>query len=115
MVQLTYDSADIGDFLKEEIKGPASFSCMTGGGCKFEEPAMNGLINSVFGDKYITLDCKGGECLHYSQVPGYVVSYREPSNTGICQYCLVVCRGRLSRTILSGLHSVLLEQVYSSY
>lgn len=72
----TINFPDIGDFLKEEIKGPASFSCKTGDGCKFEEPAMNQLINDVFGDPYITIDCFGGECLHYSQVPGYVVSMR---------------------------------------
>ncbi|KAG5731018.1 putative ATP-dependent permease, partial [Termitomyces sp. T112] len=65
-------SVDIGEFLKEEIKGPASFSCVSGKGCKFEEPAMNDLIDSIFGDRYITLSCEGGECLHYSQVPGYV-------------------------------------------
>ena len=35
---------------------------------------MNDLIETFFGDHYITLQCKGGECLHYSQVPGYVVS-----------------------------------------
>lgn len=64
-------SVDISDFLTEEIKGPAKFSCQTGQGCKFEEPAMNQLINDIFGDPYITLDCHGGECLHYSQVPGY--------------------------------------------
>jgi hypothetical protein len=64
---------DISDFLKEEIKGPASFSCKTGDGCRFEEPAMNDLIDQIFGDAYISLQCGGGECLHYSQVPGYVV------------------------------------------
>ena len=64
---------DISDFLTEEIKGPAKFSCKTGAGCKFEEPAMNQLINDIFGDGYISLECQGGECLHYSQVPGYVV------------------------------------------
>jgi hypothetical protein len=36
---------------------------------------MNDLINDIFGDGYITLQCEGGECLHYSQVPGYVVGY----------------------------------------
>jgi len=61
------------DFLKEEIKGPATFSCKTATGCKFEEPAMNQLINDIFGDGYISLTCEGGECLHYSQVPGYIV------------------------------------------
>ncbi|OSX57659.1 hypothetical protein POSPLADRAFT_1185639 [Postia placenta MAD-698-R-SB12] len=65
-------SIDISDFLKDEIRGPASFTCKPGGGCKFEEPAMNELIDTIFGDGYITLECNGGECLHYSQVPGYV-------------------------------------------
>lgn len=64
---------DISDFLVEEIRGPATFSCKTGQGCRFEEPAMNSLINDIFGDAYITLNCEGGECLHYSQVPGYQV------------------------------------------
>ena len=64
---------DISDFLVEEIRGPAKFSCKTGQGCRFEEPAMNSLINDIFGDAYITLNCEGGECLHYSQVPGYQV------------------------------------------
>jgi len=66
--------------LKEEIKGPATFSCTTGAGCKFEEPAMNNLINDIFGDRYISLTCEGGECLHYSQVPGYVRPPK-PNNT----------------------------------
>lgn len=35
---------------------------------------MNQLINDIFGDSFITLNCDGGECLHYTQVPGYVVS-----------------------------------------
>jgi hypothetical protein len=49
--------------LTEEIKGPAEFSFKTGAGCKFEEPAMNQLINDIFGDGYISLECQGGECL----------------------------------------------------
>lgn len=74
------DSTDISDFLKEEIKGPATFSCKTRSGCRFEEPAMNDLIDQIFGDPAIFLECKGGECLHYSQVPGYVVcSHPRPS------------------------------------
>lgn len=73
-LSVIYLITDIGDFLKQEIRGPAKFSCKSGKECKFEEPAMNDLINSIFGDTYITLQCQGGECLHYSQVPGYVVS-----------------------------------------
>lgn len=63
---------DIGEFLEQEIKGPAKFSCNSGN-CKFQEPAMNDLINQIFGDAYISVTCDGGECLHFSQVPGYVV------------------------------------------
>ncbi|KAK8237745.1 ATP-binding cassette sub-family G member 2 [Phyllosticta capitalensis] len=70
-------SIDIGDFLKEEIKGPASFTSVSteGGssedGSKFSEPAMNDLISSVFGDESIFLDCHSGECLYRTDVPGY--------------------------------------------
>lgn len=67
-------SIDIGDFLSEEIKGPATMTCKTNGSkrdCRFEEPAMNDLISSVFGDSSISLTCSSGECVHFSQVPGY--------------------------------------------
>lgn len=68
-------SIDIGEFLGDEIKGPATMTCRTGKkgdrDCKFEEPAMNGLITDVFGDQAIFLSCASGECVHYSQVPGY--------------------------------------------
>lgn len=70
-------SIDIGDFLKVEIKGPATFSSLSteGGsssdGSKFEEPAMNNLIKSVFGDESITLNCNAGECIYRTDVPGY--------------------------------------------
>ena len=32
---------------------------------------MNNLINDIFGDRAIFLDCESGECLHNTQVPGY--------------------------------------------
>ena len=75
-------SIDISDFLSEEIKGPGSVVCADSldGSCKFEEPAMNQLINDVFGDKSITLKCKSSECLHLSEVPGYITP-EKPSNT----------------------------------
>lgn len=65
-------SVDISEFLTEEIKGPVKFSTRTGEGSKFEEPAMNQLINDIFGDTFITLDCKAGECMRKSEVPGFV-------------------------------------------
>lgn len=65
--------SDISEFLDQEIQGPANFECNTVSGCTFKEPAMNNLIHDIFGDGYITLKCKSGECLHYTQVPGFVV------------------------------------------
>jgi ABC-type multidrug transport system ATPase subunit len=65
---------DLGEFLKQEIKGPAKFSCdssMNSDQCMFSEPNMNGIITSIFGDETILLDCSSGECLHKSEVPGY--------------------------------------------
>ncbi|AET38437.1 putative ATP-dependent permease ADP1 Ecym_2737 [Eremothecium cymbalariae DBVPG len=65
-------SIDISDFLTEAIKGPGDFSCdLKTKDCRFSEPSMNDLISSVFGDSYIMLQCESGECLHYSQIPGY--------------------------------------------
>ncbi|KAI7200630.1 hypothetical protein KC316_g2593, partial [Hortaea werneckii] len=71
------NSIDIGDFLDQDIKGPASFrSQHTEGGSPtdgsiFSEPAMNELISSVFGDPSITLNCHSGECLYKTELPGY--------------------------------------------
>lgn len=67
-------SVDIGDFLKQEIKGPAEFRGIAGGkdtGSIFSEPAMNDLISSIFGDESIFLQCDTGECLYQTEVPGY--------------------------------------------
>jgi ABC-type multidrug transport system ATPase subunit len=63
-------SIDLTDLLKDEIKGPASFNCV-GPNCAFSEPAMDDLISAVFGDDSIFLNCNGGECLHYTMVPGF--------------------------------------------
>ena len=70
-------SVDISEFLTEEIKGPGKFTSKTGEPSRFEEPAMNQLINDIFGDTYITLNCKSGECMRSSEVPGFVVSRLE--------------------------------------
>lgn len=39
---------------------------------------MNDLIDTVFGDPYITLNCDSGECLHSTMIPGYEVSQDGP-------------------------------------
>ncbi|KAK9460334.1 uncharacterized protein V1516DRAFT_676352 [Lipomyces oligophaga] len=65
-------SIDITDFLIEAIEGPGSFVCDSErDSCDFSEPAMDDLIQSVFGDDTITLHCDSGECMHYSEIPGY--------------------------------------------
>ncbi|KAG1461845.1 hypothetical protein G6F56_005636 [Rhizopus delemar] len=56
--------------LKEQIVGPASFTC-DGPNCAFSEPTMDDLIYGVFGDESIFLGCNSGECLHYTMVPGF--------------------------------------------
>jgi hypothetical protein len=67
--------------LSQEIKGPGKFSCSSDqGGCQFEEPAMNQLITDIFGDTSITLNCRAGECMHYTMVPGFTVPER-PDNS----------------------------------
>ncbi|GAA5807746.1 hypothetical protein MFLAVUS_001122 [Mucor flavus] len=63
-------SIDLTDLLRDEIKGPASFKCV-GPHCIFSEPAMDQLISDAFGDASIFLDCGGGECLHYTMIPGF--------------------------------------------
>ncbi len=89
-------SIDIGEFLAVEIKGPATFSSISteGGsshdGSKFEEPAMNDLIKSVFGDESITLKCNSGECLYRTDVPGYtrpVKDINKPLIAGVIAGC----------------------------
>jgi len=82
--------------LEEDIKGPASFRTIhtDGGsskdGSRFEEPAMNDLISNVFGDESIFLQCKAGECLHKTEVPGYekpVKKINTPLIAGVIAGC----------------------------
>ncbi len=89
-------SIDIGDFLKESIKGPATFTSIAteGGsaedGSKFSEPAMNDLISSVFGDESIFLNCRSGECMYKTDVPGFerpVKKINTPLIAGVIAGC----------------------------
>ena len=89
-------SVDIGEFLAQEIKGPAFLSTISteGGsgsdGTIFSEPQMNDLIKTVFGDEHITLDCDPGECLYQTDVPGYTRPVKEintPLIAGVIAGC----------------------------
>ncbi|KAF2270938.1 hypothetical protein CC78DRAFT_610985 [Lojkania enalia] len=88
-------SVDIGDFLDQEIKGPASFKSVASekvkeSGSIFSEPAMNDLISSIFGDESIFLSCKSGECLYQTEVPGYerpIKTINTPLIAGVIAGC----------------------------
>ena len=70
-------AVDIGDFLVDQVHGPASFTSQRtfGGnvkdGSRFDEPAMSDLISQIFGDAAIYLDCRSGECVYQDDVPGW--------------------------------------------
>lgn len=68
-------SVDLTDFLDQSIRGPGRFECTQKGGgahdCAFKEPEMDNLIISLIGDASILLDCRAGECLYATEVPGY--------------------------------------------
>ncbi|RMZ87504.1 hypothetical protein DV736_g5264, partial [Chaetothyriales sp. CBS 134916] len=92
-------SIDISDFLTESIRGPASFSELRtkGGsakdGSRFEEPQMNELISSVFGDEAIFLQCRSGECLYETEVPGYqqpTKEFNEPVMAAVIASCALL-------------------------
>ncbi|KAF2856625.1 hypothetical protein T440DRAFT_549980 [Plenodomus tracheiphilus IPT5] len=88
-------SVDIGDFLKDSIKGPAEFRSIASidskeSGSIFSEPAMNDLIQSIFGDESIFLQCDTGECLYQTEVPGYerpVKKINTPLIAGVIAGC----------------------------
>ncbi|KAG0297046.1 hypothetical protein BGZ98_000722 [Dissophora globulifera] len=71
---------NLDDFLADEVKGPADFVCTENNKCTFQEPEMNSVISDLFGDPAIYLNCHSGECLHYTQVPGFIRPPR-PDNT----------------------------------
>ncbi|KAJ5095867.1 hypothetical protein NUU61_005223 [Penicillium alfredii] len=86
-------SIDLGAFLSQVIKGPATFSTKsTKDGTKsvFSEPEMNKLISGVFGDPSIFLSCNSGECIYKTDVPGYerpVKKINTPLIAGVIAGC----------------------------
>lgn len=92
-------SVDIGDFLTESIRGPATFieQHTIGGasrdGSRFQEPEMDKLISDIFGDGYIGMACNAGECMYETDVPGYVQPIKEintPLIAGIIAACALL-------------------------
>lgn len=87
-------SIDLGEFLEESIKGPGRFECaeQSNGkhGCAFHEPEMDDLISSLIGDSSILLNCRSGECLYETEVPGYhrpVKQINTPLIAGVIAGC----------------------------
>ncbi|KAI1821118.1 hypothetical protein F4861DRAFT_533181 [Xylaria intraflava] len=87
-------SIDLTDFLKEAVEGPATFECLQQDGgvnnCKFKEPQLDWMVRSIFGDESIELDCRSGECLYHTEVPGYqrpVKTINTPLIAGVIAGC----------------------------
>ncbi|KAI9171885.1 ABC transporter G family member [Paramyrothecium foliicola] len=87
-------SVDLTEFLDEEIRGPGRFECTQKKGgahdCAFKEPQMDDLISSLIGDSSILLDCRAGECLYETEVPGYqrpVKQINTPLIAGVIAGC----------------------------
>ncbi|KAG9237451.1 putative ATP-dependent permease [Amylocarpus encephaloides] len=89
-------SVDITDFLDESIRGPASYNCIEKDNgineCRFEEPAMNELIKTMFGDASIFINCRSGECMYETEVPGFerpVKKINTPLIAGVIAGCSI--------------------------
>ncbi|KAJ3069853.1 hypothetical protein HDU98_007087 [Podochytrium sp. JEL0797] len=73
-------SIDLTDWMidpDEGPTGPATFTCdetetFSNHSCKFQEPHMTTLIRLISQEDYFALSCNAGECMHVTQVPGYV-------------------------------------------
>ncbi|KAJ1509786.1 hypothetical protein HMI56_006633 [Coelomomyces lativittatus] len=59
---------DISEFLKD-ITGPGHVHCNEHQACAFSEPKLDELMNTLFAESSIQLQCRSGECLHVTQVP----------------------------------------------
>lgn len=80
---------DLTETLRDYVKGPASFICKRPDGftnelgpynCEFDEIGIRENIGFLFGkNPVIELDCVSGECLHPSEVPGFVTPVK-PTN-----------------------------------
>lgn len=88
------DSIDLSEFLDQSIQGPGRFDCTEQPDgrhdCAFKEPEMDDLISSLIGDSSILLNCRSGECLHETQVPGYqkpVKKINTPLIAGVIAGC----------------------------
>ncbi|KAF7551327.1 hypothetical protein G7Z17_g5087 [Cylindrodendrum hubeiense] len=87
-------SIDLTDFLDQAIKGPGRFECSQkhngAHDCAFREPEMDALILALIGDSSILLDCRAGECLYQTEVPGYhrpVKKINTPLIAGVIAGC----------------------------
>ncbi|KAG6014925.1 hypothetical protein E4U54_004598 [Claviceps lovelessii] len=87
-------SIDLSEFLDQAIRGPGGFECSQKNGgshdCAFTEPEMDKLIRNLIGDSSILLDCKSGECLHETQVPGYTRPIKQ-INTPLIAGLIAIC------------------------
>lgn len=92
---------NIKSILASRVKGPAELNCNTNSGeCSFKESYLRGLFRALLGNESISLQCDSSECLHYTEVPGYVVPHKDVSK-GLLLACglsaaLLIAIGALS-------------------
>ncbi|TPX68950.1 hypothetical protein CcCBS67573_g07015 [Chytriomyces confervae] len=73
-------SIDLSDWMKDPDEGPtgpATVTCEEGyagamnHSCRLQEPHMTTLVRLISKEDYFALSCDAGQCLHYTQIPGY--------------------------------------------
>ncbi|KAJ2887051.1 (ABC) transporter [Coemansia aciculifera] len=75
---------DISSVLNE-IEGPVDIKCHDDGfsNCFIRESAIKRTLTSIIGDDAINMMCSVGQCVHYSQTPGYQKTTHETSKSNM--------------------------------
>ncbi|KAJ2065542.1 (ABC) transporter [Coemansia sp. S155-1] len=75
---------DISSVLNE-IEGPVDIKCHDDGfsNCFIRESAIKRTLTSIIGDDAINMMCSVGQCVHYSQIPGYQKTTHETSKSNM--------------------------------
>ncbi|KAJ2698789.1 FAD-dependent urate hydroxylase [Coemansia sp. IMI 209128] len=75
---------DISSVLNE-IEGPVDIKCHDDGfsNCFIRESAIKRTLTSIIGDDAINMMCSVGQCVHYSQIPGYQKISHETSKSNM--------------------------------
>ncbi|KAJ2779065.1 (ABC) transporter [Coemansia javaensis] len=75
---------DISSVLNE-VEGPVDIKCHDHGfsDCYIRELVVSKTLASIIGDDAINMECSVGQCMHYSQLPGYTRKSNETSKSSM--------------------------------